>query len=212
MRHHRSYLPACSAHVILSSELRPDHETLTQSFPSTLSACWVSVKNLLPPRSKLLVYFANVHSHLNYAISAWGPMLKARDLKKLKTQQNKSIRLIYNIGKRTRLLPLYKKGNILMISDLINLSLLKISYRYINGILPVRIANLFNLSNHQHNTRNRNSLRAPQHTTEHYNKSYLGRAPHLWIHLRDSLKNKPSLKTFAKSFTKYTVSNYWIEL
>ena len=166
------------------------------------------VKNLLPPRSKLLVYFANVHSHLNYAISAWGPMLKARDLKKLKTQQNKSIRLIYNIGKRTRLLPLYKKANILMISDLINLSLLKISYRYINGILPVRIANLFNLSNHQHNTRNRNSLRAPQHTTEHYNKSYLGRAPHLWIHLRDSLKNKPSLKTFAKSFTKYTVNNY----
>ena len=36
---------AHSAHVILSSELRPDHETLTQSFPSTLRACWISVES-----------------------------------------------------------------------------------------------------------------------------------------------------------------------
>ena len=165
-------------------------------------------KNLLTPRSKLLVYFANVHSHLNYAISAWGPMLKAKELKKLKTEQNKSLKLIYNVGRRTRLLPLYKKANILTIPDLINLALLKISHRYINGTLPVRITNLFNLSNHQHNTRNRNSLRAPQHTTEQYNRSYLGRAPHLWLHLTDSLKNKITLKSFARSFAKYTANRY----
>ena len=158
--------------------------------------------------TKLLVYFANVHSHLNYAISAWGPMLRAREVKQLKTQQNKSIRIIYNVGRRTRLLPLYKRANVLTIPDLIDLSLLKISYRYVNGVLPVRITNLFNLSNHQHNTRNRNSLRAPHHTTEQYNRSYLGRAPHLWLHLIDSLKNKCTIKAFAKSFTKYTTSNY----
>ena len=58
------------------------------------------VKNMLPVESKLLIYNSNVYSHLNYALSTWGPMLKKRDIKKIQVQQNKSIRQIYNIKKR----------------------------------------------------------------------------------------------------------------
>ena len=51
------------------------------------------VKNMLPVKSKLLIYHSNVNSHLNYALSVWGPMLKERDVKKLQVQQNNSLKL-----------------------------------------------------------------------------------------------------------------------
>ena len=43
-------------------------------------------KNILPIESKLLLYFSHVQSHLVYAISAWGPLLKKGDLKCIKKQ------------------------------------------------------------------------------------------------------------------------------
>ena len=166
------------------------------------------IKNILPPSTKLLIYFANIHSHLSYALSVWGPMLKVGQLNRLKTQQNKSIRLIFNLGNRTRLTEHYRKGNLLIVQDLINLALLKISHRYINGKLPVRISNLFDIPTHEYNTRNRNIIRAPHHTIEQYNKSYLAQAPHLWLHLPDNVKDIGNVKLFAKKYVKYKSIQY----
>ena len=91
---------------------------------------------------------------------------------------------------------------------MIELELLKISYRYINSILPVRISNLFDIGNHNYLTRNRNYLRAPHHTIEQFNKSYLGKAPHLWLHLSESLKERSTLKAFIKAFTEHKIKSY----
>ena len=41
------------------------------------------VKNQLSCNSKKLLYFANIQSHLQYALSAWGPLISACDMKKL---------------------------------------------------------------------------------------------------------------------------------
>lgn len=166
------------------------------------------VKNLLPTDIKLLIYYTNIQSHINYAISAWGPMMKARDISKIKVQQNKAIRLIFNSGKRARLSELYKRSKVLKLEDLMELELLKISYRYINELLPVRISNLFDLSNHSYNTRNRNGLRTAHHTSEKYNKSFLGKAPHFWLCAKESMKNLCSLKSFAKSYINTKIVVY----
>ena len=165
-------------------------------------------KNILPSSTKLLIYFANVHSHLIYALSVWGPMLKLGELNKIRKQQNKSVRLIFNVSNRTRLSEYYRKGNMLVVQDLIKLSLLKISYKFINGTLPLRIANLFDIANHDYNTRNRNNMRAPHHTIVQYNRCYLAQAPHLWLHLTDQLKEIGNIKTFAKNYIKITTTSY----
>ena len=89
------------------------------------------IKNILPQSLKKLVYYANLQSHLNYALSAWGPMIKIKDMKKIQVQQNKAIRSICNVKNRTVLIGLYKKLNILRFEDLIKMELLKISHRYI---------------------------------------------------------------------------------
>ena len=123
-------------------------------------------KNLLPFNSKRLLYFANIQSHLSYAMSAWGPMITNSNLRKLKVQQNKAVRALFNINKRTRLQPYYRKANILTTKSLIDLSLLKISYRYVNNILPKCIVNLFEIPTHNYATRNRIGLQAPLHTSQ----------------------------------------------
>jgi len=166
------------------------------------------VKNLLPMKTKRLIYFSNIQSHINYAISAWGSVMKTSDVKKIMVQQNKAIRSIFNAGKRARLSELYKQSKVLKFDDLVELELLKISYRYINGLLPKRICNLFEQGGHDYNTRNRNSLRTTQHTSEKYNKSFLGKAPHLWWCASDTLKSKCSLKAFAKAYIDVKTALY----
>jgi len=165
-------------------------------------------KNILPTHAKLLLYHSNVSSHLNYAISAWGPMLKEQDRKKIQIQQNKSVRHIFNISKRTGLAEYYKRGNILKFNDISDLALLKISYRYMEGTLPSRILNLFELVDHTHQTRNRLTLRAVHHTTQLYNKSFLGRAPGLWLNLTDPFRHISSLRAFTKYFKKEKITMY----
>ena len=166
------------------------------------------VKNMVSVKSKLLIYYANVQSHINYALSVWGPMAKAAEINKLIVQQNKSIRLILKVGRRSNLGPLYKKVNLLRIKDQIELDLLKISFRYSNDNLPIRITNLFDLGNHLYETRNRNNLRAPHHTTFQYGLSFLGQAPSLWLNLPEQLKSKNSVRSFIKGFIKMKVTEY----
>ena len=136
------------------------------------------------------------------------PMLKATDMNKLKVQQNNSIRIMFNLDRRTNLSTFYKKVKILRLQDQVQLSLLKVSYRYFIDRLPIRITNLFNLQNHNYNTRNRNNLRVQHHTTSQYNKSYLGQAPGLWLHLPAQLKDKNSIRAFIKAVSKFKIINY----
>lgn len=165
-------------------------------------------KNIVNYSSKRLIYLAHVQSHLDYALSIWGPMISVKNRNKLRVQQNKSIRAIFNANKRTKLLPLYKKGNLLTIEDLTELSLIKISYRYVNDMLPARIINLFEIQPHTQVTRNRNLLQTPFHTLNIYNRSFLGRAPHLWLHLPQQLKESVGNKVFGRNYTKYKLLNY----
>ena len=163
-------------------------------------------KNILPIYSKKLLYFSHIQSHLIYGLSAWGPMISACDLKKLKVMQNKALRAIFNLNKRTRLVTYYKKGNIPMLESLIELSLLKISFRYVNNILPLRIVNLFEIPDHNYLTRNRNRLQTLHHTIQIYHKCFLARAPHLWLNLPEHIKDKNKIKSFVRNFFRYKFS------
>ena len=61
-------------------------------------------------------------------------------------------------------------------------SLAKISFRYVNDILPIRITNLFDIVDHAYMTRNRNFIRVRRHTLELYTPraKLLGKCNLLW--------------------------------
>ena len=159
-------------------------------------------RNMLSVESKRLIYFSNVYSHLNYATSTWGPMISSSNLKRLQVIQNKALRSIFNLKRRTNLAPYYKKAALLDVKSIIELSLAKISHRYMNNVLPLRIVNLFESNNHDHETRNRNLLQSISHTSSVYNKSFLGRAPNIYLHLPNELKCINDQKKFNKKYVK----------
>ena len=71
--------------------------------------------------SLLLIYHSIVDSHLNYAISIWGPMLKERDIERLQIIQNNSLRHIFKVKPRVSLAYFYNSSKILKIADQIKL-------------------------------------------------------------------------------------------
>ena len=51
-------------------------------------------KNLLDRDSLQKIYFAHIHSHLNYGLTIWGSMLSSSSLKELSKLQTNCIELI----------------------------------------------------------------------------------------------------------------------
>ena len=160
-------------------------------------------KNLLSTASKKILYYANIQSHLTYAISAWGPMITMRNFKKIQVQQNKAIRSLFVLNRRTRLQPYFKTAKILNMSNLLELELAKISYKYVNNLLPKRIANLFESPSHDYHTRQRTFPQVQQHTLQIYNRSFLGRAPGIFLRLPDYIRCVTNIKLFSKRLVMY---------
>ena len=166
------------------------------------------VKNFLPSHIKRMIYLTNIQSHLNYAMCVWGPMLNSSNRNKIRVKQNHAVRAIFQVNRRTSVKPLLKKARLLCFDDMVDLSLLNISFRYINDTLPIRIVNLFEIQNHDQFTRNRNILLTPIHSLEICNKSFLGRTPHLWLNLSNNIKLAKTAKLFTKYFTKKCIDLY----
>ena len=142
---------------------------------------------MLPSNIKLLIYFANIQSYVSYALSVcW-----------------KS-----EIWKRSRNSRTSLEGKFISNGGPNKLGFIKDFFQILKLTLPMWITNLFNISGHDFYTRNRNSLRAPQHTIENYNKSHFGQAPHLWLYLINRLKQKNGVSSFAKAFVKFKMKNY----
>ena len=84
--------------------------------------------------AKKSLYYGQVHSHLNYAISVWGPMLDIKSLKKLASLQKKCVLLVdIKINRKV----VCEKLRILMIQQLISLEQCKLGYKLCHSLLPV---------------------------------------------------------------------------
>ena len=46
-------------------------------------------KNMLDIHTKIIIYYAQFFSHLNYCIGSWGPMIQNPELQKLESIQKK---------------------------------------------------------------------------------------------------------------------------
>ena len=117
-------------------------------------------KNMLNKSTKLNLYYAQIHSHINYAIMVWGNMMSKSQLDRLQKQQNKCIRLITNEHANVED---YKRLKILDITSLIRLENYKHGYKLNNNLLPIPVAKSCTsdsthqsiMKQHNYNTRNK---------------------------------------------------------
>ena len=97
------------------------------------------LKFLLPKHCLKLIYFALIHSYLNYGILLWG--FEAKNIFKL---QKKAVRIITKSHFLAHTDPLFKSENILKVEDFFKSNCLKLYYKLINNQLPNNIKKLFN--------------------------------------------------------------------
>jgi hypothetical protein len=118
------------------------------------------LKNFLPPEVLRIIYNSLILSYLNYGLIIWGG--KANKLEKL---QKKSLRIIAKSKYNAHTSPLFKKFNILKMSDLCALQDYKFCYKLKNNMLPQYFQSQQFLSDnytHDYPTRHsNNNLRVP---------------------------------------------------
>ena len=108
------------------------------------------------------VYHALIHSYLRYGIIAWGSAAPAT-LKPLQLIVNRAIRIMcFAPFGKIDLAPLFEILEILKINQIYLLETGKFVFKEKNNLLPVRIANYFEIRQtpvHGYNLRQRNEIR-----------------------------------------------------
>ena len=80
-------------------------------------------------------------------------------------------------------------------------------FKYINGINPNTLTDVFNLRNHNHNTRGTNMLQLPQVTSEtHGINSFRYQVPKLWNTLPDEIKLARDVQEFKSKIKHWKPS------
>ena len=105
----------------------------------------VQAKNNLPKASLRTLYFALIEPHLSYGILAWGNGNK-KTLHKTEMLQKRAIRTINNAKYRSHTDPLFRKSQLLKLSDMYTLQATLFMYDYTNNRLPSSFSHIFPLN------------------------------------------------------------------
>ena len=102
-------------------------------------------KNILPKASSRTLYFALIEPYLSYGILAWGNANK-KTLHKTEMLQKRAIRTINNAKYRIHTDPLFRKSQVLKLSDMYTLQATLFMYDYTNNRLPFSFSHIFPLN------------------------------------------------------------------
>ena len=99
-------------------------------------------KSFLPKYILSKIYYAFIHSYLNYGLIIWDAT-PASNLSKLCRIQSKALRVISGTGWREHAPPLYATQTILQLSKLITYSVAKFKHKFTNKKLPATFNHFF---------------------------------------------------------------------
>ena len=160
-------------------------------------------RHLLTPKAKKHIYYAHIHSHLNYANTVWSGHMTSKQTNALEKIQKHCIRSINNSKKTSHTDPQFKALKIMKIKEITKYELCKLAFKVKNKLLPHALLDIFDTygkKTHKYPTRNKNLPNIMKHTSTDFNKSFLCKS--LWYYhtLSSNIKNSLNLKDFT---TKY---------
>ena len=127
--------------------------------------CINRIKNFVKKESLLMLYYAMVHSHINYCINIYS-CANTTTLNKLRIKQKEAIRIISNAGYRDHSAPLFLQSKILPLDHLIKYSSLKFMHSFHYNLLPFSFTEMWIKNrdrNPERNLRNADDLYVPAH-------------------------------------------------
>jgi exonuclease III len=169
------------------------------------------LKNHIPQFILLTIYNALIVPHLNYGILLWG-----HNPSQLLPIQKRAIRAITLSSYNSHTDPLFRRLNVLKITDIRKMSELKFYYKYTNNNLPEYFLQSYIQTNrqthaHPRQTRHENMLSIPPHR-HHFFKSNLRytlvhTVNNLPPHIK-SLCHTHSTDTFTKRAKAHIINQY----
>ena len=193
--------------VILDNKLNwSQHIAYLVTKLSQVAGMLYKVRDILPIKSRIMVYNSLAGSYLNYGITSWGSATLTI-LNKLKTLQNRLVRYITFSPPRTNVDHKFKSLNILTIDQLYFCEMAKFVQSVHNGTSPMLFQDYFKTTSHSYNTRFRqNSVYAlPQPRTERGKRLCMYTGVNIWS------KVPRDFKELSKETFKYRLKHYVIE-
>ena len=158
-----------------------------------------------------MIYYGIFSSILMYGSQIWGQQNNI--VKKLQVLQNKALRIMHFQPKGTSATPLFKKSEILKLTDHVNLQNFLFAHDSLNNILPSPLTGQLSLVDSDHNTRNETwlQLNRPRTKTINYgSKSIKSKSIDIWNFInKDSYQEK--LHTKSRSICKKFVKKFLID-
>lgn len=167
------------------------------------------IKNKVTHNNKRKMFFAYFQSKAQYGIEIYGHA-GSTIIKKLQTQQNKSIKILYNLHPRTSTNKIHLKNRFLKIKDLHKSFTLNFLHKYKNNQLPPIFNDMFTQYTdiHTHQTRNRENYHRPPIRLATADKSMQAFASKLWNKLPRELKETTSYTTFKTKVKEFLRKDY----
>ena len=164
-------------------------------------------RNFLDTFTLKLIYHAQIQSHLNYGLILWGNMATCDALNKIRTIQNKCMKML-QAGCQSQ--QMYKHLKLLNLSQLINLENNKLAYKIYHKHLPSRMLDIINSDshdktlnkNHRYNTRNKKVPNLPKANSVMYHQSFLYRGVKSMSTLHPDILNSSNIKAMIRACKK----------
>ena len=170
------------------------------------------LKDLLPKKTALHIYYAFVVSKLRYAIEIYGTA-KASILKPVQVLQNKLIKLLTGKPRHHPTKQLYHEYNLFMLGDIHSYYMCQIIYKYCNNMLPNAISTaIFPPCNSvltrptTVSTRNRDLFAVSHHNTSHGRFLLNNYCYRLWQDIPPEIKSSKSLQ-ISQNRVKHFILN-----
>ena len=161
----------------------------------------VRIKPYLSREALLLLYHTLIGSHLRYCMVNWCFGNKTLVMR-LQAICNKFIRLIFNLRRTHNVKHIMIKYNLLTISQIYELELAVLMYKYHKNILPHQLQNIFKMNNSQIKTRSHSKIimNYCKFTASQQSIKFAG--PKLWLKVPTNIKKSTSTKIFATKMKK----------
>ena len=165
----------------------------------------VRIKPYLSREALLLLYHTLIESHLRYCMVNWCFGNKTLVMK-LQAICYKFIRLIFNLRRIHNVKHITIKYNLLTISQIYELELAVLMYKYHKNKLPHQLQNIFKMNNSQIKTRSHSKIimNYCKFTTSQQSIKFAG--PKLWRKVPANIKKSTSTKIFATKMKKYILT------
>ena len=173
------------------------------------SAILFKVKDVLDIMSMKLIYFAIVHSHLNYCVEVWANTYES-NLQCIVVLQKRCIRTVCKVDYRAHTDQLFANLKVLKFNDIVRLMSLLVMHKAYYCQLPVQLQNRFIIGNLKYNiiTRQANKFRiAYSRTTSRY-QGVVVKGPKLWNSLPPGISCIDQLDRFRTRLKLFLTSGY----